>query len=153
MANKSKNRHSKINTKGRNTGESRHVRLYHSMLKSPAWKYLSPVAFKLLVAVWSRYNGINNGKISFSVREGGDELNISKNTAHKAFKELEEKGFLKARRRGSFDWKVSMSGKGKGHATLWEITALPFGDQGNQLASKEFMRWRKDSSKTKSRSQ
>ncbi len=110
----------------------RHVRLYHWMLNSPAWQALSPGARSLLIEVWARHNGQNNGEISFSVREAAKNLRVSKDTAAKWFHELEEKGFLKARRRGSFHWKGSK-------ATTWEVTAERCADQ---PAGKDFMRWK-----------
>ncbi len=109
----------------------------HWLLRSAAWKSLSRGARCLLIEVWQRHNGQNNGRISYSVREAAAALNVSKNTAAKWFSELEEKGFLRARQRGSFDYKLR-------HATVWIITAEPYGDE---AASKDFMEWRPDSEK------
>jgi hypothetical protein len=50
-------------------GSDRFIRLPHYMLKSPAWKLLSPNAKALLLEVWARHNGVNNGEISYAVRE------------------------------------------------------------------------------------
>ncbi len=110
----------------------RHVRLYHWLLDCPAWRALSPGASRLLIEVWKRHNGQNNGQISYSVREAAVALGCTRNTASKRFHELEDKGFLKTRRRGSFDCKVR-------HATTWEVTAERCDDK---AASKDFMGWR-----------
>ena len=115
---------------GRTIGE-RYVRLPHWILKSPAWKALSPAAFKLLVALWSRHNGANNGEISYSVREA-EEIGLHKNTATRAFNELVTLGFLKVRGDSAFSMKGSI-------ARTWELTAEPYNDQ---PATKEFMAWR-----------
>ncbi len=125
-------RMSRTNRTGRTAGEARHVRLYHWMLNCTAWRSLSLPARCLLVEVWARYNGQNNGEIGFSVREAAKALGVGKNTAHQAFRELEGKGFLKARQRGSFHWKAKL-------ATTWQLTAEPCDDL---PASKEFMSWR-----------
>ena len=66
-----------------------------------------------------------------SVREAARLLHIAKDTATKAFHELEEKGFIKRAVCGSFNWKLK-------HATTWILTAYDLGDA---LATKEFARW------------
>ncbi len=132
MATKPHRRGSRVDATGRTVGGERFVQLRHWLLKSPAYRSLSLPARCLLVEVWTRYNGQNNGEISYGVREGKKALGVGKNTAHRSFVELEDKGFLKARRRGSFHWKG-------GKATEWEITALPWRDR---PASKDFMSWR-----------
>lgn len=101
------------------------------MLNSMAWAHLSPNAKALMVQVWKRYNGYNNGEISYSVREAMDEIHMSKNTAARAFLECIEKGFLKVRRASSFTLKTK-------EARLWEITAEPCE---GRSASKDFMKW------------
>lgn len=117
--------------------KDRYVKLDHWLLDSLAWHSLSPVARSLLIAIWRRHNGLNNGEISFSIREAVDAVAVCKDTATKAFRELQKKGFLKARKKGSFDWK-------KRHATEWEITAAP---HKGERATKDFMRWQPDPGK------
>jgi len=112
------------------TSEVRHVRLYHWMLKSPAFESLSVGARSLLVEIMKRHNGLNNGEISFSQREAGEGLGCSKNTATKWFWELENKGFIVATQRGSFHQKVR-------HATTWRLTML---ECDGKQATKDFMR-------------
>ena len=82
--------------------KDRFVMLDHWLLESEAWRALSPGASRLLIEVWARHNGQNNGHISYSVREAAELLGVSKDTASKWFHELEAKGFLKARQRGAF---------------------------------------------------
>jgi hypothetical protein len=134
MARKQNNRLRRrgVNAKGRTKGGERYVKLDHYLLKSPAWRSLSPGAKCLLIEVWQRHNGINNGEISYSVREAAKSLRCSKNTAAKWFQELVERGILKPRQPGSFTYK-------KRHATEWEITAEQFR---GKPASKDFMRWK-----------
>ena len=49
-----------------------------------------------------RYNGSNNGKISFSLAEGARILRASKSSIQKALVELEEHGFIKLVKKGYF---------------------------------------------------
>jgi hypothetical protein len=77
------------------SGPGRHVRLYHWLLESPAWKSLEPGPRALLIEVLQRLNGQNNGYVSLSVREAAERLHVNKDTAAKWFIELEEKGFLR----------------------------------------------------------
>lgn len=122
----------KLKRNGRSGGESRHVRLYHWLLTSPAWKSLGPVSRALYVELSSLYAGTNNGDLFLSVRDAGRRMNVDKNTAGRAFRELEDRGFIRPRQKGSFDWKAR-------HATSWVLTEHPVGDA---LATKEFMKWR-----------
>ena len=115
------------------SGAKRHVRLHHWMLDSPAWNSLSLPARCLLIEIWKRYNGQNNGQISFSHREVAEKLGVGRNQPVKRFRELEEKGFIKANQRGHFNVKG-------GKATTWRLTAVSCGAK---EPTKEFMRWGK----------
>ncbi len=106
----------------------RWVGLPHWMLRSPAWKSLSPNAKALLIDVWQRHNGSNNGEISYAVREAA-EIGLGRTTAARAFAELVERGFLVMTRDSAFTVKTRA-------ARLWRITAVPCG--GNR-ATKDFM--------------
>ena len=102
------------------------------MMDSPAWQSLSLGARCLLLEVWNRHTGENNGAISMSIREAATLLGAGKNSTDRWFHELEHKGFLIARRRGAFTLKTRT-------ATAWELTMEPCD---GRAASKEFMRWR-----------
>jgi DNA-binding transcriptional regulator YhcF (GntR family) len=78
------------------------------------------------------YNGSNNGDLFFSIRDAAKKLGVAHNTASKAFKELEEKGFIKARQKGAFQWKTRQ-------ATSWILTEYEYN---GKVATKDFMRWR-----------
>jgi DNA-binding HxlR family transcriptional regulator len=121
----------KPNKTGRNNRGERYVRLEHWLLNTSAWKALTPQARAVYVELEQRFNGSNNGEISFSVREASAAVNIAKDTASKVFHELEEKGFIRRHVCGSFDWKIR-------HATTWVLTKHQMGDQ---PATKEFARW------------
>ena len=117
--------------KGRSTRTPRHVRLYHWLLESPAWRHCSPAARALYVEVCQRHNGTNNGQISFSVREAANSLGVSKNVPGKLFLELQDKGFLVKTMASSFSLKTKT-------ATEWRLTAEPCD---GEPATKDFMRW------------
>src|SRR5262245_45075759 len=66
------------------------LQLYRFIKRSQAWHDLSLTARCLLIELLDRYNGINNGMIGLGVREAADALNCSKDTAARAFKELDD---------------------------------------------------------------
>lgn len=70
------------------------------MVRSPAWRSLKGPAVKIYVELRSRYNGGNNGELSLSMDEAARLLHMSKSTAHAAFLELIEKGFITMIERG-----------------------------------------------------
>ena len=111
----------------------RFVQLNYLLIKSNAFKEVSGGAFKLYVKVRERFNGVNNGEIGFSVRDASNRLGISRMTASKYFKELEEKGFLKIKEKGSYNFKSR-------HATTWIITAERYN---HKAPSNDFMSWNK----------
>jgi hypothetical protein len=117
----------------RKSGDSkvRYVGLHHYMLRSPAWKMLDPNAKAVLIDIWQRHNGTNNGWISYSVREA-QEIGLSKDQAARALQTLQDRGFLICTRASAFSVKTRA-------ARLWRTTAEP-SDNG-QLATKDFMRW------------
>ena len=114
----------------RSQKNKRYVGFDYNLLETEAFKYLTGGAFKLLALVKKRYNGINNGEISFSVREGRDLLGYSMNTVARYFDELVDKGFLRIKEKGSFSYK-------KRHATTWIITCEEY----NHQKSRDFKHW------------
>lgn len=113
----------------------RFVSLRHWLLDSPAWLSLSCNARALYVQIAKRYNGANNGCISYSVREAYKELKISKSTAFRAFRVLQDRGFIVCRKKGAFSWKVV------NEASEWRLTEYA-NDCPPEHATKEFMLYR-----------
>ena len=95
----------------------RYFQLHHYMLKTEAWKALSAPARAVYVAIGSRYNGINNGKIACSVRDAASECNVAPGTASKALKELVAFGFIEETRHGGLSRKTRI-------ASEWRLTAF-----------------------------
>ena len=114
----------------------RYVGYDYELLETEAFSCLGGGAFKLLTVLRKRFNGINNGDISMSVREGSQLINYSKESISKFFKELEDKGFIKINQRGSFKYK-------KRHASTWYLT-MEDDQQGNK--PRTFKHWKKDQS-------
>ena len=123
---------STANRKGRDKYPRRFSRLDHWVFKSEAYRALSLKARCLYTELLLFYNGSNNGSIYMSVRHAAKRLNVTKDTASKAFRELEEKGFIKVSERSSFDYK-------KGKATSWILTEHSVL---GRTATKEFARWK-----------
>lgn len=138
----SKPKKRKVLANGRNVCE-RFIALPHYMIRSPAWLTMSAAAKALLIQVWSRHNGMNNGEIAYSVREAA-AIGLAKSVTARAFAELVERGFLSVGRASTFNLKTK-------EARTWRLTAEP---TATQAATKDFMRWQAsiERSENKSRS-
>lgn len=96
--------------------DDRFFKVEHRLLRKPAFLDLTGNSVKLFLFMYARFNGSNNGKIGFSVREAAAILGTSKDTAARCFRELHEHGFIDIETRGSdFDQKTRRS-------TEWRIT-------------------------------
>ncbi len=127
------------NQKGRSTTE-RFVSLPHYMLGSQAWRSLSPVARSVFIELAVIYNGSNNGRLALSVRDAAERVCCSKNTASRALTELTQKGFIDLCSHAHFDRKTP-------HAAEYRLT-MHSCDRSQQRASKAFMSWRPDETKS-----
>ncbi len=115
----------------------RFVQLHYWFLECPAWRSLKPDRKAVYLELAYRFNGRNNGEIALSIRDAARLCNIAKDTAMKALRELEAKGFIAIEKPGGFDYK-------RQHATEYRLTAQKFGDQ---QATKDFMRWKPENLK------
>jgi hypothetical protein len=115
-------------------GRERYVWLRHWLIDSPAWKSLSGGARALYIELARRYNGSNNGRIPYSVREAVEALHISPATASRLLKMLEDRGFIVCTRKGAFSLKTTRD------ASTWLLTEYD-SDAPVAHATKEFMRW------------
>jgi hypothetical protein len=116
---------------GRSTID-RFVGLPHWMLRSHAWRILTPVARAALIEVLAIYNGSNNGYLALSARTAAERTNCSKDTAARAFHELCRAGFLELSIQGAFHRKDR-------HASEWRVTLHPC-NRTHEPASNAFMR-------------
>jgi hypothetical protein len=104
-------------TQQRAEKKDRYFVLHHYMLKTDAWKSLSAAARAVYLQLGFRYNGANNGKLAFSVRDAAGECNLDKGTASRAFKELVDRGFIEETRHGGLSKKTRI-------ASEWRLTAF-----------------------------
>jgi len=95
----------------------RYFQLHHYMLKTDAWKALSAAAARVYIQIGSRYNGANNGRLAFSVRDAAAECNLAINTAMRALHELVDLGFVEETRHGGLSKKTRI-------ASEWRLTAF-----------------------------
>ena len=92
----------RLTKKGIIESKERFVKLTYPLLESEAWRWLKPNSQAVYIELRRRFNGSNNGKISFSLDEGARILRASKTTIQKALVELEEHGFIKLVKKGRF---------------------------------------------------
>lgn len=107
------------------------------MMNTAAWRSLTPSQRSIYIEIAARYTGINNGYISLSVREAAALCHINKDTASRALKVLQERGFIEISAEGAFGHK-------KRHATEWRLT-IEDCDRSNTVAKKTFANWGKNS--------
>jgi hypothetical protein len=107
----------------------RFILLDHNLLDSEAFRALSAPAVKVLVIIMRRYNGANNGEISFGVREG-EAYGLSRNITAAALEDLQNKGFLVCTRPGHFAVKRL--------ASTWCLTMHK---HNGQPATRHFSQW------------
>jgi len=124
----------------------RHVRLYHWLMATPAWKDLNATARAIYIEIAQRYNGTNNGFIVYGLREASRDLKIGTSTAKRTFDDLQAHGFIVAEQRGHFRWKIDITGERHRPATEWRLTEY-HNDKTVAIESKyptkEFTRWTK----------
>ena len=120
---------------GRTIMPARYIMLYHWMMKTEAWRSLDGNARAIYVELASRYGGpgSNNGRIAYSARQAAENLHISKDTASRALKVLQDRGFIAVVTKGAFSRKNP-------HATEYRLTEFDC-DVTGELATKDFTRW------------
>lgn len=115
-------------SKGKRPQEGQYVNLPYAQLKSNAWRSLSGAAVKVWLELHARFNGGNNGVLSLSMAEAAEALGMGKATVQRAFRELQDKGFIVLEKEGSWyhrrahEWRLTtkpvQSSKGKSPPTM-----------------------------------
>ncbi len=118
---------------GRSKGE-RHVRLTYFLMGTPAWLSLTPAGRAVYLEVARLYNGSNNGLLGLSVRDAAKRCRINKDTAARALRILEARGFIECVVPGGFSRKTP-------HAAEWRLTEWRC-DASHALPSKAYQHWR-----------
>ena len=101
-----------MGSKRRKSGR-RFIRFWTNVKRSNAYHNLSLAGRCTLVELMDRYNGINNGMISMSVRELADRLNCHHATAARALRELDDAGLARPttlgawRGRRAAEWRLT----------------------------------------------
>lgn len=114
------------------------IKLDHGLLKSDAWQHLSPDAATVLLDLWSRHNGINNGMIGYAQRAAHECLcrahghQVSRRRATAALQEIQDKGFAVVTKDSTFTTKTKL-------AREWLLTAERVGDNS---PTRDFKHWK-----------
>lgn len=115
------------------TGEGQYAPLPYAMLKSDAWRHLSGAAVKVLLELHTRFNGSNNGKLRLSYAEAAEALGMGKATVQRAFRDLQDKGFLVLVREGNWYHR---------QAHEWRLTIRPVQlAKGKQVPTHDWRSW------------
>jgi len=114
-------------------GKAKFLMIEGYVKRSDAWKALTPVERVAYLEIKWRYDGLNNGRIGLGCRELADDINMSRNSAARAFDGLQQKGFIVKAKASAFNIKNRM-------ATEWRLTELKC-DVTGELATKDFTRW------------
>lgn len=125
----------RVEKNGRSRGAERHLRLTHFLLHSAAWKSLGPIERALFIETAQRYDGFNNGRIGFGVRDAAAAIHAAPNTVTRAFDVLVERGFLALTKNSSF---------GQKHLVReWRVTCFSVGpwDAPTARATHDYQRW------------
>ena len=117
--------------KGRDKGPA-FLQIFHFVYDCAAYRDLDTVARTLYAAIRRRYNGSNNGTIALGCRDAADELNVAPRTVSRAFRDLEEHGFVRVGADSTFDQKRL--------SREWLLTELR-DDRDGTAATRDFMSW------------
>lgn len=123
-----------MGSKYKRKGGAKFVKITEFMMLSEAWKNLKPNDRSIYLELKRRYDGFNNGRIAFAVRDGGKSAGVCKNAASKSLKRLETLGFIRIQAQSGFNRKNRI-------ATEYVLTEEKNNVTG-EIASKDFMRWR-----------
>lgn len=130
------------NPKGRSKSPDRFILLDHYLIDSEAYRSLSCTARALLVEFSRLYNGANNGTLFLSQRTAAERLNLKTHrTAGKYLRELEDRGFIRTRVKGSFGCKTR-------HATTYILTNKRYLDN---PPTRDFRNWKPPKAEKKPR--
>lgn len=117
---------------GRSKDDRKYTAFYRWMMETPAFKSLGPHEVRLLLELYSLYNGRNNGYLFLSTREAAKRCKMSKDKARECFRVLAERGFIRSR---ADEPKHYLAGE----ARNWILTEYAFR---NGEPTKDFAKWR-----------
>lgn len=117
---KSKNQHSNYS----GNSQEKFTTMFLATMRSDAWRALSPTAQALYVWLKLEWNGPknnNNGKLFLSARDSAKKMGVSPNTAAKAQRELQAKGFIEV----LVPSQLGVAGKGTAHVYRLTEVGMP----------------------------
>jgi hypothetical protein len=109
------------------------IKLDHALMRTAAWQSLSGNERALLIYIWAKHTGKNNGNIGCGRREVQKEFGCGVHTAINWLHGLRDKGFIAATVRGSFNQKT-----GGGRTTRWRLTMEKFD---GEPPTREYLSW------------
>lgn len=114
-------------------GQSKFIMIDGYIMRSAAWRALTPNEKVAYLELKWRYDGLNNGRIGLGCRELAESLQSSKDTAARALDGLVDKGFSRKVKPSGFNVKNRT-------ATEWRLTEYRC-DVTQEMATKDFTRW------------
>jgi len=112
-------------------GEEPGIWLPRHLVRSEAWRTMSPNAKAVFLDIRDRaFNGVNNGQIVYSCRNG-QGIGLSKDQTPARSNELIDRGFLQIRRDAAFRFKSK-------EAREWTLTSEKLDER---PATKDYMKW------------
>ncbi len=118
------------------------TKLVRNMMEEPAWRALSSTAQALYPWLRLEWHGVehnNNGRICLSVRQAAERLGVSYNTAAKAFRELQAKGFIAVTR------PPKLGTSGVASSPLFELTEISLPTARGESGRRLYKQWSKGS--------
>ena len=122
----------KPNRTGRNSGQGQFFMMFEYVMASDAYRHLSTTGRALLVEFCRRYmkDRTQSNRITMSVRDAAQLINVGKNYAGAVLRELQDHGFIAVIDASAFNVKSA-------HGTVYRLTHL--GPPAEQ--TKDFMSW------------
>lgn len=115
------------------------AKLPRRIMETPAWRALSPNAQALypwFLLEWKGLDFNNNGKIRMSVRQAARALGVTPDTAARAIRDLQAKGFILMKELPC----LGIEGAGKSPA--FELTDVPLPSSGTYEGKRTYREWR-----------
>ncbi len=123
-------------------GVGRFVQLPEWLMASGAWASMKPGPRALYVELKRRFTGSNNGQLFLSHRDAAKAISVGRDTVAGYYSELKERGFI-VETKGH-----CLGPNGQGQSATYALSEEPFE---GKPATKEFMAWRKQKPRRKTR--
>jgi len=110
------------------------VAIPKAIMATPAWRAMTPEGRLLRIELrgWLRNDGLNNGNVRLSCRDGAKAIGLNKETIAHRFIELERFGFLRKTAEGF------LGSDGRGIAAKYRFTDLAYG---THAATRDYEKW------------